>query len=115
MNRDAILEHIRLECNRVGIDIPTVIFRKNMTNAYAYAYLEAWEIGLSSRSITRLNDCIVRSIILHEILHLRNYRDTGSNTHDRNFKDLCAKYGCHSQSLLNGKVRREIIAATRKG
>lgn len=99
MKDDEIKEFIKKESLRVGMTAPGLVLRK-MKATLGIAYLEDYAVCLNREWIHRNNGVVAESVILHEMLHLKNYRETGEKTHTKTFKDLCKTYGCHERSYF---------------
>jgi predicted SprT family Zn-dependent metalloprotease len=107
-----IQSYVTEQSAKIGIDEPKIILRK-MKTGFGVAYLNNWEISLNRVWVHKAGEIVVKSVILHEMLHLKNFWIRGSRSHDQHFKQLCTEYGAHSQSCFSASERRKYVAATK--
>jgi predicted SprT family Zn-dependent metalloprotease len=111
--KDADIElYVVEQAQRIGIDAPTVTYRK-MKRFFGVAHLYSWTINLNRSWVHRAHDVLVKDLILHELIHLKNFWYHGTGNHDKQFHAYCNQYGCHGNSAWSKKDRKEIISKSK--
>ncbi len=96
------------QSKRIGIKIPEIFLSSRFTYSLGAACLSKHALKLNKSYIHKTNDIYAKSIILHELLHLKNWIENGSRLHDTSFKQMCDQYGCHSQSVFTSKQKNKL-------
>jgi uncharacterized protein YfiM (DUF2279 family) len=94
------------------IDDPHVII-KNM-RWYGAANPWNWSISLRKLHVHKGHDANVKDTIIHELAHLKEYWISGKCGHGKLWKSICVQYGAYPSGTNTKKIRREIIAASKR-
>jgi predicted SprT family Zn-dependent metalloprotease len=107
MKDDEIMEFVEEESKRLGIDEPHIVMRK-MKSTFGLASRE-WQITLNRSWCHKSGDIIVKQMISHELMHLRDFWIRGFSKHDKFFRDMCNSYGIYLDCRMSTKNKRNKI------
>jgi predicted SprT family Zn-dependent metalloprotease len=108
MKDEEIIEFVAEESDRLGIDKPHISMKK-MKRSFGLAGSREWEITLNKSWVHRSGDIIVKQLISHELMHLRDYWIRGFSKHDRFFREMCNSYGVYLSCAMSSKNKRNNI------
>ncbi len=108
MKDDEITEFVEKESKRLGIDEPYLVIRSKKTN-FGMAYLTDWKIILNKSWCHKSGDIIVKQLISHELMHLRDFWIRGFSKHDKFFREMCNSYGVYLSCAASSKNKRNNI------
>lgn len=107
MKDEEITEFVAEESDRLGIDEPRISMKK-MKTSFGLASRE-WEITLNKSWCHKSGDIIVKQLISHELMHLRDYWIRGFSKHDKFFREMCNSYGVYLSCAMSTKNKRNKI------
>ena len=108
MNDQEILDFVKEESARFGIDEPNIEMRNKKLN-FGNTYCQEWRIILNKKWCHQSGEIIVKQLISHELMHLRDYWIRGHTGHDRIFKDMCQEFGVYLSVRASTKNQRNKI------
>lgn len=108
MKDDEITEFVEKESKRLGIGEPQVLMKK-MKTSFGLASLREWQITLNRSWCHKSGDIIVKQMISHELMHLRDFWIRGFSKHDKFFRDMCNFYGVYLDCRMSTKNKRNNI------
>lgn len=108
MKDDEIMEFVEEESKRLGIDEPHIVMRK-MKASFGLASSWEWKITLNKSWCHKSGDIIVKQLISHELMHLRDFWIRGFSKHDGIFRKMCNEYGVYLSCAVSTKNKRNKI------
>ena len=108
MKDEDIMEFVSEESKRLDIDEPHIVMRK-MKASFGLADYLAWEVTLNKSWCHKSGDIIVRQLISHELMHLKDYLTRGFSKHDGAFRKMCNEYGVYLSCRTSLKNKRNSI------
>ena len=108
MKDEDIMEFVSKESKRLGIDEPHIVMRK-MKASFGLADYLAWEVTLNKSWCHKSGNIIVRQLISHELMHLKDYLIRGFSKHDGEFRKMCNEYGVYLSCRASSKNKRNSI------
>jgi len=108
MKNTEIRDYISVQAHRIGIPIPELILTKRFTRTLGEACLHRHAVKLNRKFIHKTTEIYAKSVILHELIHLKNWIENQSQYHDKNFRQMCDWYGCHSASAFTKKEKKKV-------
>ena len=108
MKDNEIMEFVAEESKRLEIDEPNIVIKK-MKASFGLADYLAWEVTLNKSWCHKSGDIIVKQLISHELMHLRDFWIRGFSKHDRFFREMCSAYGVYLACRVSTKNKRNNI------
>ena len=108
MNDKSVREYASKQSAVIGIPEPKIILSKRFSSSLGEACLQLHVIKLNQTFIHKTTDLYAESLILHELIHLKNWIENQSQWHDKKFRQMCKKYGCHSACVFTTKEKKKL-------